>query len=117
MLLTELDPNLTLDGVDFVDDLHHFMINDPSFYKTVLFPAISNLRDKLKSDQECSENHFKNCVNIAMAKYCKKFNVGHPTSVFTKTDRDSLARKIFGDEKENILSGKYDDRSERWADM
>lgn len=117
MLLTELDPHLTLDGVDFVDDLHHFMINDPKFYKSVLFPAISDLKNKLKSNQKCSDKHFIKCVNSAIMQYCKKFNVGNPTSVFTKTDRDSLARKIFGDEKENILNGNYEPRNERWADM
>lgn len=117
MLLNELDPNLNLDGVDLVDDLHHFMINDPAFYKTVLFPAITNLRDKLQSNQDCSEGYFIKCVNKGMVEYCKKFKVGNPTSVFTKVDRDSLARKIFGTEKENIINGQYDPRKERWADM
>lgn len=115
MLLTELDPNLNLNDVDFVDDLHYFMINDPLFYKNTLFPAIVDLRSKIQHNEECSDTHFIKCVNNGIKHYCKKFDLGNPTSLFTKTDRDSLARKIFGDEKQNIIDGKYDQRKERWA--
>lgn len=114
MLLLELDPHLDLSDVDVVDDLHHFMLHDPVFYKKGLFPAITHLRDRIKNNQPCSHKIFKKCVDNAVFHYCKKFNIpGNPDSVFTHTDRDLLTRKIFGQESENIANGHYDPREER----
>ena len=109
MLLSELDPSLKEKDIDLLDDLHYFMHNDPKFYRNVFYPAISELRNRLKDNKESSPKGFKRCIDNAVNEYCKKFNItGNPTSVFTHTDRDKLARKIFGQEKDNITQGHYD---------
>lgn len=113
MLLSELAPNVNKDDIDFLSDLHFFMINDPSFYRKVYFPCVTYLRDKMKDNDIPSEALFRKCVNTAIDHYCKKFNIPNQKSVFTDVDRDSLARKIFSQEKENIVNGQYDSRKER----
>lgn len=114
MLLSELDPNLNTNDVDFLSDLHFFMVNDPAFYRKVYFPCILRLKDMMhKDDQSPSEMLFRKCVNAAIEQYCKKFDIVNSKSVFTDVDRDQLARKIFSQEKENIANGHYDHRKER----
>ncbi len=111
MLIREFTEEPDLDGVDLVDDLHFFMHNDPKFYRRVLYPLISKLRTHVKKGKKCKDEVFRNCVEQAIAQYCKQYNIsGNPTSVFTNVDRDSLARKIFNDEMNNINSGAYDGR-------
>lgn len=109
MLLSELDSSKDLKDIDLLDDLHYFMHNDPKFYRNILYPTISQFRNRLKDNQPCSPKGFRGCVDKAAEEYCKKFKMdGNPNSLFTHFDRDELARKIFGQEKENISQGKYD---------
>lgn len=113
MLIREFTETPDLDGVDLIEDLHFFMHNDPAFYRRVLFPAISKLRDCIKTGKDVKDDMFKNCVDNAADIYCKKFNIhDNPKSVFTDVDRDSLARKIFAQEQERIVKGDYDGRDE-----
>lgn len=112
MLIREFteSPDLDLETVDLLDDLQFFMNNDPTFYRRIYFPALSAMKNAIKSGQECNENIFLPCVEKAVSIYCKKFNIpGNEKSVFTDVDRDALARKIFGQELENIEKGAYDD--------
>lgn len=109
MLLSELDSSKDLKDIDLLDDLHYFMHNDPKFYRQHFFPVITQLRNRLKDNKQSTPKGFRRCIDTAVDEYCKKFNIsGNPTSVFTHVDRDELARKIFGQEKDNITQGHYD---------
>jgi hypothetical protein len=98
-----------LDDVDLVDDLKFYMENDPQFYRRILYPIISQMKTQVKNGQRCKDNLFRDCVDKAALLYCKKFNIpDNPKSVFTDVDRDSLARQIFGQERDRINQGVYD---------
>ena len=113
MLINEFTDAPDLKDVDLVEDLHFFMHNDPTFYRKILFPLISKLKAAVKSNQSASPEMFRGCVDKAADVYCRKFKIpGNPKSVFTDVDRDSLASKIFGQEKENISKGTYDGEDE-----
>ena len=103
--------NLDLEGVDLIDDLHFFMHNDPKFYRRVMYPLISKLRDHVKGGKSCKDTVFRKCVDHAVDTYCNQYRIpGDSKSVFTDVDRDSLARKIFNNEVSNINTGVYDGR-------
>ncbi len=109
MLINEFTNAPDLKDVDLVEDLHFFMQNDPTFYRKILFPLISKLKAAVKGGQSASADMFRGSVDKAVDAYCRKFKIpGNPKSVFTDVDRDSLASKIFGQEKENISKGTYD---------
>lgn len=112
MLIREFteSPELDLETVDLLDDLQFFMNNDPGFYRKVYYPVLSHLKKKIKESGSCSEDIFRPCVDQAVEIYCQKFKIdGNEKSVFTDVDRDDLARKIFGQELDNINQGIYDD--------
>lgn len=108
MLINEFTEVQDLETADLLDDLHFFMHNDPAFYRKKFYPMISKVRDHIKAGKQCKDTVFSSCVNDAMNVYCKKYNIGNTKSVFTDIDRDSLARRIFGQELENINKGIYD---------
>lgn len=94
---------------DIADDLHFFIYNDPETYKKIFYPYLLQLKKHIKSNKQCPDLLFKSCINKAFKDYCKKYNITINTkSVFTDTDRDQLARKIFGQEIDNIKKGVYD---------
>jgi len=95
-----------------MDDLHYFMHNDPAFYRKIFYPIISKFKKHIKSGKQCRDTVFRPCVDRAADAYCNKFNIAdNPKSVFTDVDRDELARKIFGQERDRVEKGVYD-RSE-----
>lgn len=108
--LYELDQQLkNLEDVDLVDDLHYFMNNDPKFYRRIMYPVLSQVKNKMKQGQGCKHDVFRPCVDTAAKLYCKKFQItDNDKSVFTDVDRDALARKIFQQESERIKQGAYD---------
>lgn len=109
MLIQEFTKLPDLKDVDLLDDLHFFMQNDPSFYRRIFYPLIVQIRDAIKNGKKCKDDCFRKSVDKAAILYCKKFNIpDNPKSVFTDVDRDALARKIFGQEKERIEQGSYD---------
>lgn len=109
MLLREFINQQQLEDVDIVDDLHFFMHNDPRFYRKVMYPMISKLKNHLKSKKTCKDTVFRSCVDQAANVYCNQYHVtDSPNSVFTDVDRDELARRIFGEEQDNIKNGVYD---------
>jgi hypothetical protein len=109
MLIREFVEVPGFEDVDLVEDLKYFMENDPKFYRKVLYPAISRYRKKLRSGENCEPSEFRGCVDQAASIYCDKFNIpGNPKSVFTDVDRDELAQKIFGQERQRIEDGVYD---------
>lgn len=109
MLIREFTESPNLEDVDLLDDLQFFMHNDPQFYRKELFPLIAQLKKFVKSGKPCDNKLFRKCVDKAADNYCQKFKIpGNPKSVFTDVDRDSLARKIFAQEQENITNGTYD---------
>ena len=109
MLIREFTESPDLENVDMLDDLHFFMHNDPNFYRKKFYPMIARVRDHIKSGKRCKDTVFRPCVDVATEMYCKMFKIpGNEKSVFTDTDRDELARKIFGQEVENIKQGHYD---------
>lgn len=106
---TEQD-NFDLESIDLSDDLQYFMNNDPAFYRKEYYPTLSKMMHTVKEGAQCNDDIFRPCVDKAVEIYCKKFNIpGNIKSVFTDVDRDELARKIFGQEIENIEKGAYDD--------
>lgn len=113
--LYELNQHLkNLEDVDLVDDLQFFMQNDPKFYRRILYPVLSQMRDRIKKGQGCQHSIFKPCVDTAAKLYCKKFEIpDNDKSVFTDVDRDSLARKIFQQETERVKKGVYDSKDEQ----
>lgn len=109
MLIREFNEAPNLEDVDLIDDLQFFMENDPTFYRKMLYPIISKLRDIIKSGKISSDRDFRPCVDRAVDIYCKKFKIsGNPKSVFTDVDRDAVARKIFNQECDRIQRGVYD---------
>ena len=109
MLIKEFVEVTGFEDVDLVEDLKYFMENDPKFYRKVLYPAISRYIKKLRSGENCDASEFRSCVDQAAGVYCDKFNIpGNPKSVFTDVDRDELAQKIFGQERQRIQDGVYD---------
>lgn len=109
MLIKEFTQTQNLESADLIDDLHFFMHNDPYFYRKVFYPLILKVRNHVKAGKQCTDKVFQSCVKQAMDMYVQKFNIGGNTqSVFTDTDRDELARKIFGQEMEHIHKGTYD---------
>ena len=112
MLIREFaeDQQLDLETVDLLDDLQFFMNNDPHFYRRDYYPILSKVLQHVKAGKQCREDVFLPCVDKAIQIYCRKFNIpGNEKSVFTDTDRDELARKIFNQELHNIEQGAYDD--------
>jgi hypothetical protein len=107
--LYELDQRLkNMEDIDLVDDLHFFMNNDPKFYRRIMYPVLSQMKHKVEKGQKCNHKMFNPCVDTAAKIYCKKFNIpDDDRSVFTDVDRDSLARKIFQQESDNIKKGIY----------
>jgi hypothetical protein len=112
MLLRELyDKTDDFKDIDLIDDLKFFMNNDPAFYRKVLFPEISKLKDSVKGGNQCSEMHFKPCVDKAVGAYCKKFKIEkNPSDLFNDEEIRELAEKMYHEEKENINKGAYDRR-------
>lgn len=109
MLIREFTEAPNLEDVDLLDDLHFFMHNDPQFYRKELYPLIAQLKKIVKSGKPCDNKLFRKCIDKAADHYCQKFKIpGNPKSVFTDVDRDSLARKVFAQEQENITKGTYD---------
>lgn len=109
MLIKEFTTPIDIENTNLLDDLHFFMHNDTVFYRKIFYPVIAKVRDRVKSGKGCKDTVFKSCVDSAVDIYCKKFNIaGNPVSVFTNVDRDSLARKIFEQELEEINKGTYD---------
>ncbi len=109
MLIREFTEDPRLKDVDLLDDLHFFMHNDPQFYRKELYPLIAQLKKHVKSGKRCEHTLFRKCVDKAVDHYCQKFKItGNPKSVFTDVDRDSVARKVFAQEQENISKGAYD---------
>lgn len=99
---------MNLEDVDLLDDLHFFMHNDPNFYRSILFPMIGKVKNHVNAGKRCKDTVFRGCVDRAADAYCKKFNVAENVkSVFTDVDRDELARKIFGQERDRIEQGQY----------
>jgi hypothetical protein len=113
MLIREFTEINELKDVDLVDDLHFFIQNDPKFYRKVFFPLLRDFKSKVKNGESCKDTMFRPCVDTAANIYCQKFNIpGNDKSVFTDVDRDELARKIFGQEKDRIEHGDYDRREQ-----
>jgi hypothetical protein len=110
MLIKEfVESPLNLEDVDLKDDLKFFMHNDPGFYRRVFYPMISKVRDHIKQGHPCRDDIFRGAVDHAAKTYCQKFKIAdNHKSVFTDTDRDELAREIFGKERDNIEQGDYD---------
>jgi ABC-type uncharacterized transport system substrate-binding protein len=109
MKITEVTSAPDLKDVDLKDDLLFFMNNDPVFYRRIFFPTLSKLKSAIKSKKKCNHNIFRPCIDKAAETYCKKFDIaGGDKSVFTDVDRDSLARQIFGQERQHIVKGEYD---------
>ena len=113
MLLRELDEKFNLEDSNLLDDLEFFMMNDNKFYRRILYPQLSLMKNKLEAGEACEDNCLRPCVDKAAVLYCKKFNIpDNHKSVFTDIDRDAVARSIFGKEQDNIAKGHYDGRSE-----
>jgi len=97
-----------LKDVNLIDDLEVFMNNDPSFYRRVLFPQISNLKTHISTGQPCKETCFLPAVKKATSAYCNKFNIDRdPKDIFADEEIRELAIKMFHDEKDNINQGAY----------
>lgn len=109
MKIKEVDDQLEkFKDVDWVDDLKFFMHNDPKFYRSVLYPKISELRTKIKSGEQCSEMSFKPCIDKAIPVYCNKFKISqNPKKIFDDEEIKDLAIKMFHEEKSNIKDGVY----------
>jgi hypothetical protein len=113
MKINELNERLKIDDIDLLDDLEFFMNNDNQFYRRIYYPMLMKLKKIVKTGKSCDDNFFRSCVDQAIPIYIKKFNIsGNEKSVFTDVDRDEVARKIFGQEKERIEKGEYDRREE-----
>lgn len=113
MLIREFTESPDLQDVDLIDDLEFFIKNDDKFYRRTFWPTLSKLKSDIKSGKGADSNCFRNCVDQAALLYCKKFNIAdNPKSVFTDVDRDSLAKKIFDNERTNIEKGTYDRSAE-----
>jgi hypothetical protein len=101
MKLREIFQQVNFEDADLRDDIAFFMYNDDKFYRRLLYPAIIKFRDKIKNNQSCEDTYFRSCVDTACKVYCKQFNIkDNEKSVFTDVDRDEVARKIFGQEKQ-----------------
>lgn len=102
MKINELDERFNLKEIDLIDDLDFFMNNDSQFYRRVLHPMIIKVRDHIMKGGKCKDTVFRGCVDKAVSAYCKKFDIpGNEKSVFTDIDRDEVARKIFGRERDH----------------
>jgi hypothetical protein len=111
MLIREINEKLDPKEIDFLDDLEFFMNNDPIFYRRVFYPLLMKFKRIVKSGKTCKDTAFRPCVDRAVDFYCKKFNItDSPDSLFTNVDRDAVARKIFGQERDRIQRGEYDDK-------
>jgi len=110
MLLKEISDKIDeLKDVNVVDDLQFFMNNDPLFYRKILYPAISDMKHKLKSGQGCQQDHFHGCIKKGIDSYCKKFKIRkNPKDIFSDAEIKELAEKMFHNEKERIEKGTYD---------
>jgi hypothetical protein len=103
MKIQDLYKQTNFEDADLKDDLMFFMYSDDKFYRRMLFPVIHDFRQKMKSQKGCEDVFFRSCVDQACKIYCKKFDIkGNEKSVFTDVDRDEVARKIFGQEKQEI---------------
>lgn len=114
MKIKEVDNQLEkFEDVDWVDDLRFYMHNDPKFYRTVLFPTISDLKTKVKSGSKCNEMTFMPCIDKAIPMYCSKFKITqNPSKIFDEEEIKDLALKMFHEEKSNIENGVYNRRDE-----
>jgi hypothetical protein len=113
MRIFELNEKFKLDDIDLLDDLEFFMNNDNQFYRRVYYPLLMKVKKMVTLGKPCDDKIFRSCIDQAIPLYIKKFNIsGNEKSVFTDVDRDELARKIFGQEKERIEQGQYDRREE-----
>ncbi len=112
MKINEVDKELEkFKDVDWVDDLKFFMHNDPRFYRKVLYPAISELKVKIKSGSKCNEMTFMSCIDKAIPAYCNRFKITqNPKKIFDEEEIKDLAVKMFHEEKSNIENGVYNGR-------
>lgn len=107
MKLREIFQQVNFEDTDLKDDLVFFMYNDDKFYRRMLHPSIVNFKNKIKNNQPCEDTYFRSCVDDACKIYCKKFDItDNEKSVFTDVDRDEVARKIFGQEKQEAERGQ-----------
>lgn len=103
MKIQDLFEQTNFEDADLKDDLLFFMYSDDKFYRRKLFPVIHDFREKEKNNQACKDTFFRQCVDEACRYYCKKFDIkDNEKSVFTDVDRDEVARKIFGQEKQEL---------------
>ena len=110
MKINDFDDNTPteLRDVNLIDDLQFFMANDPSFYRKIMFPEISNLKSKISSGEPSKETFFLPAIKKATSAYCKKFNIDRdPKDLFSDNEIRELAIKMFHSEKDNINQGAY----------
>ena len=53
MLVRELDEKFHLEDSNLLDDLEFFMMNDDKFYRRIMYPQLSLMKNKLEAGEAC----------------------------------------------------------------
>lgn len=93
------------EDVDLFDDLHFFMMEDPTIYRTIYYPKVIELR-KLRN--KASADYFVPTIKKVISLYIARFNV--PKEVqpqFTEEGILNLSKSLLNSE---LSKGKDDGR-------
>ena len=94
---------------DINGDVIVYMLNDPEFYRSEYFPAISKVCKLAKKDKSCDiKKVLKPVVDTGINRYCDKYQISHsPDELFTKEDKNDILNHVVRVERDNIQKGKY----------
>lgn len=90
------------DDFDLVDDLIHYINNDPEFYRTRFYPVVHKFEKKIKNGEEMAHTYFSNIVKQAYSRYIDKFElIDFPEDIDADT-LDDVCKKIKKQHLESI---------------
>ena len=94
---------------DIVEDAVIFMRNDPQFYRSQYFPAITHLADLHRAGKPYKASEIINpMIEKGCGAYTKQYNIANsPEEVFSEIDRRNILQKIYDEEIKQIKAGEY----------
>jgi len=91
---------------DIVDDIVHYIENDPLFYRKKFFPVLEKLKMLKKKHKHVDyKKILKPVVDSAIVTYCNKFKLGSPEYIIDKEDIMHIIEKLY----ENEFKSSNDD--------
>jgi hypothetical protein len=91
-----------------VEDLCIYMQNDPSFYRSHLYPVLVDVQEAVKNGGKYNKRKMIPTVEYAISEYIKKFDIKkRPQDLLQDSEKIECVNKILKNEMENFRKGEY----------